>query len=127
MRFDESRQHRTPSTTPRVPQPDPADYESEWPTGPKGAVAKKSFDAPSAPVHVITGAGGAPAFGGEHNPSDVHTAALPDFVRLNLYRWSWSRVTAVNASHLSWEQIDNINGTTLDAWTIVQPSHGSFL
>ncbi len=99
--------------------------ESEWPVGPNGAVAKKSFDSPQAPVHVVTGAGGAPAFGATE-PTAAGGAAPPDFTRLNVYRWSFSAVTVFNASHLLYEQIDNNNSTAIDSFVVVQPKHGKF-
>ena len=100
-------------------------YESEWPVGPNGAVAKKSFDSPQAPVHVVTGAGGAPAFGATA-PAAAGGAAPPDFTRLNVYRWSFSAVTVFNASHLLYEQIDNSNSSAIDSFVVVQPKHGKF-
>ena len=93
-------------------------YESNWPTGPNGKVGQKNFIKPKAPVHVITGAGGAPAFSGEREfPTEK---ALPDYVRTLIHRWSWSKAIAYNQSVLRWQQIDNINGTILDEWVIVK-------
>ncbi len=106
-------------------------YESDWPTGPNGAVASASFVAPRAPVHVTSGAGAAPAFGGEHHARRAAGADAPPppaapFLRRADFVWSYSRITAHNASHLTFEQIDNSNGTVFDSWTLVQPSHGPF-
>lgn len=95
-------------------------YESEWPIGSNGHVPAKSFVKPSAPVHVITGAGAAPAFGSEGpiDPVLEVKAKADDFTRLSLYRWSYSVVEAFNASVLSFQQIDNTNSSVIDTWTI---------
>jgi hypothetical protein len=94
-------------------------------------VASASFVAPRAPVHVTSGAGAAPAFGGEHHARRAAGADAPPppaapFLRRADFVWSYSRITAHNASHLTFEQIDNSNGTVFDSWTLVQPSHGPF-
>ena len=85
--------------------------------------------APRAPIHVVSGAGAAPAFGSEAPPTR-RTArsggADPGFTRLNLYRWSYSVIEAANATHLFFAQIDNSNSSAIDAWTVVQPAHGKF-
>ena len=97
-------------------------YQSNWPTGPNGHVGLKNFIKPTAPVHVVTGAGGAPAFSGERQPGIANPTekALPDYVRTLIHRWSWSKAIAYNQSVLVWQQIDNINGTILDEWVIVK-------
>ena len=88
-------------------------------------MAKKNFDTPQAPVHVVTGAGGAPAFGATA-PTAAAGAAPPAFTRLNVYKWSFSAVTVYNASHLLFEQVDNSNSSVFDSFVIVQPKHGKF-
>ena len=116
--------HHSSQTNPLTPL---LQYESEWPVGPNGAVPKKSFDTPQAPVHVVTGAGGAPAFGAEAPSSPPASAAAPPpFTRLNVYRWSFSVIEATNASHLSFAQVDNNGSAVFDSFTIVQPKHGKF-
>lgn len=97
-------------------------YESEWPIGPNGYVAKKSFIKPTAPVHVVSGAGAAPAFGAEGpiDPMRIAEAKDQDFTRLNLYRWSYSVIEVFNASVLTFSQIDNSNSSVIDTWTIVK-------
>jgi len=99
-------------------------YQSNWPVA-QGKAVGKSFVEPRAPVHVLSGAGAAPAFGAEW-PAAGGGGETPDYVRATISRWSYSRLTAHNASHLSFQQVDNINGTVLDAWTIVQHNHGPF-
>ena len=104
-------------------------YQSNWPVA-QSKAAGTSFIAPRAPVHVLSGAGAAPAFGAERPAAGGGGGggggAVPDYVRATISRWSYSRLTAHNASHLTFEQVDNINGTVLDTWTIVQPNHGPF-
>lgn len=91
-------------------------YESTWPVGPNGKVAGQSFVNPSAPVHVVTGAGGAPAFDDPATP--------PAWSRKQIQRWSYSRLTVWNSSALTLQQVDNMNNTVLDSWTIAGATHG---
>ena len=100
-------------------------YQAAWPVGPSGAVPAKSYTSPRAPVHILSGAGAAPAFGAEPPRAGAHGAA-PAYLRTLINRWSYSRLAALNSSHLHVEQVDNINGTVLDAFTIVQFAHGPF-
>ena len=101
-------------------------YQAAWPVGPRGAVPAKSYVSPRAPVHLLSGAGAAPAFGAEPPREGAHGAAAPAYLRTLINRWSYSRMAALNSSHLRVEQIDNINGTVLDAFTVVQFAHGPF-
>jgi hypothetical protein len=90
-------------------------YECTWPVGPNGQVQAHDFVNPAAPVHVVTGAGGAPAF-------DDPAPSRP-WSRSQIIAWSYSRLTIWNSSALTWEQVDNINGTVLDTWTITGATH----
>jgi hypothetical protein len=106
-----------------------------WPTR-ELVPTQQDFEAPSAPVYVVEGAGGAPTL-------DLFGGAAP-FTRLRDSSWGWGRVTVHNATHLTWERVQNDlcrqqcqssecppcglpAGAVLDAWTIHQPKHGSFL
>ena len=129
------RARRIPKREPRpLPPPDHnLRSESEWPTGPDGAVPAKSFDSPRAPVHVVTGAGGAPAFGAEAptmpttpTPAAERSAAAPAFTRRNIFVWSYSVVEAFNSSHLLFQQLNNSDSSVVDNFLVVQPKHGKF-
>jgi hypothetical protein len=88
-------------------------YEATWPIA-NGKVTRTLVNAP-APVHVLTGAGGPPG------APDVFNASAPrDFTRATYSKWSYGRLTAYNATHLSFEQVDNEAGTVVDAFTLVQ-------
>ena len=39
----------------------------------------------------------------------------------------YGRITALNATHLTYEYVLNVNGTVWDTFTINQPNHGSFV
>jgi hypothetical protein len=93
-------------------------YESSWPVGPNGIVGVKSFLQPRAPVHLVTGAGGAPSL-------DSFGAPLA-YTRAQLSINSYSRMTVLNDTHLRWQQVDNGSGEVVDEWTIVQMAHGPF-
>ena len=104
-------------------------YQAAWPVGPHGAVPSKSYVAPRAPVHVLSGAGAAPAFGAERPRAGAYgkdPTAAPAYLRTLINRWSYTRIAALNSSHFRFEQVDNINGTVLDTFTIVQFTHGPF-
>jgi len=109
-------------------------YESMWPTRNLQPV-QKDFEQPRAPIYVVDGAGGAPTL-------DLFGGPGP-FTRLQDSSWGWGRVTVHNASHLTYERVQNDRcrqqcqaaecpecglpaGAVLDAWTVHQPSHGPF-
>ena len=104
-------------------------YESQWPVGPNGKVPKESFVNPQAPVHVVSGVGAAPAFGAEGptNPEAIAKSTEQAFNRKSIFSWSYSVLDAINSSHLKFCQIDNMNGTIIDEFTIIQSSHGPFI
>ena len=64
-------------------------FESEWPMH-AGAVTAKSFVNPRAPIHMLSGAGAAPAFGAEEHVGAAGPAAAdradPEWVRRQIYR-----------------------------------------
>ena len=108
--------------------------ESMWPTC-NLVPTQFDFDSPRATVYVVEGAGGAPTL-------DVFGAPAP-FTRKQDSSWGFGRVTIHNASHLTYERVQNDRcrqqcqdatcpacgvpaGTVSDTWTIVQPSHGGF-
>jgi hypothetical protein len=93
-------------------------YESMWPIA-NGTARKRSYNAPDAPVYLLTGAAGP--------PGDPETFSNPpDFSRKTLSEWSYGKVTVWNATHLTYQHIINANGTLFDEWTIYQPNHAAF-
>ena len=48
------------------------------------------------------------------------------FCRLSGTGGAYARVTAWNATMLTYDHVANDGGAVHDSWTIVQPSHGSF-
>lgn len=109
-------------------------YESMWPTRNLQPV-QKNFEQPQAPIYVVDGAGGAPAL-------DLFGGPGP-FTRLQDSSWGWGRVTVHNASHLTYERVQNDRcrqqcqasecpacglpaGAVLDSWTVHQLNHGPF-
>ena len=64
-----------------------------------GTLVQKSFDKPSAPVHIVTGAGGAPAL-------DTFGDAGP-WTMLQRRKWGYGIVSTQNASMLTYTHVDN--------------------
>ena len=92
-------------------------YESTFPVI-NGTVQERSYINPTGPIHVTTGAGGAPAFSDFTDPAP--------FTRSQIEAWSYSKVIVYNSTTLYWEQIANNNNTVLDSWIIQQANHGPF-
>jgi 3',5'-cyclic AMP phosphodiesterase CpdA len=92
-------------------------YEATWPTA-NGTVTRSLVN-PPAPVHVLSGAGGPPG------APDVFNASAPAaFSRATYSKWSYGRLTVHNATHLSYEQVDNSKGAVVDEFTLVQEARG---
>lgn len=105
-------------------------YEMLYPMGTPthgtgGAPEQRSYLAPKSTVHVTTGNGGPPSKDTMNSPM----AAL----RTKSDKYGYGRVTAVNATHLTFEQVLNgwddegDEGEVWDQITVVQPHHGSFV
>jgi len=90
-------------------------YESSWPLANGVATATNLFN-PAAPIHVTTGAGGAPAFDS--------FVTKKGWTRKQIVAWSYSRITVVNAGSFIFEQVDNLSGEVLDTWTVMGAQHG---
>ena len=94
----------------------------EPPHGTGGPPEQKSFIAPKSTVHVLTGNGGPPSKDSMVSPM----AAL----RLGSDKYGYGRVTAINATHLKFEQVLNgyadegAEGEVMDAFTIVRNGGG---
>ncbi len=90
-----------------------------WPTA-NAKATQKSFLAPQAPVHILTGCGGAP---GSIEPFK----APSDFTRTTVSSWSFGKITVHNSTHLTYQQIFNINGSVADEFTLFQPKRAGKL
>eukprot|EP01065_Artemidia_motanka_P048366 TRINITY_DN776_c0_g5_i1.p1 TRINITY_DN776_c0_g5~~TRINITY_DN776_c0_g5_i1.p1 ORF type:complete len:575 (+),score=204.51 TRINITY_DN776_c0_g5_i1:93-1817(+) len=93
-------------------------YESMWPVLDSGLAGPKTFVEPQGPVHFTTGAGGAPAL-------DTF-GPTADFIRKRLSAWGYGRLTAHNASHITYDHVLNTNGTVYDSVTVVKSKHGPY-
>merc|ERR1712107_443739 len=91
-----------------------------------GKAAVKSFDKPKGTVHVTTGNGppGADNFceAGKGSPDCDRIPAT----RKQTTEFSYGRVIAHNRTHLTFQQLLNVDGSIFDEWTIHQPSHPFF-
>merc|ERR1712185_632598 len=102
-------------------------YESIYPVANNSRV-QDDFVSPLAPVHVVSGAGGAP-------PLDTFGSYGPWTRLQDNSAWSYSKVEIQNASTLVWQQWYNSyycsrdvdgNNCKADEFTIVQPDHSPF-
>ena len=94
------------------------DYESIFPVY-NGSATGRSFVNPRAPIHVVSGAGGAPALDEFGDPGP--------WTRLQLQAWSYGRITVHNASHLEYQQVLNTKlRSVADTFFVVQDKHGPF-
>ena len=69
------------------------------------------FRDPSATVHMVVGTGGAAFTVNAVDPP-------PDWNERYFYKWGYARVTAVNATYLSWDWVESSSGTVWDRMAI---------
>jgi len=106
-------------------------YESLWPAeyatnGSGGApLEPKSFVHPTTTVHVTQGNGGPPGPDTFCEDPAVPSCKIAS-ARMQTNEYSYSRVTAWNASHLQIQTFLNKNGTMFDDFTVVASKHGPF-
>jgi len=94
-------------------------YESIWPILNNTLLSGKSFDNPLAPMHITTGAGGAPGL-------DTF-GPTADFIRKRSSGWGYGIVTAHNATHLTYDHIRNSDGALFDSVTLIKDSHQPYV
>jgi hypothetical protein len=87
------------------------DYEVIWPIV-NNTVVARNFTNPTAPVHIVTGAGGAPAL-------DRFGPPAP-FTKSQLSAWGYGRLTTTNDSVLTYSHVLNSNGSIYDVVNIVR-------
>ena len=93
-------------------------YESTWPVHNNTPTAD-NFVNPTAPVHITTGAGGAPGY-------DAFDNNWGPWTRKQIMAWGYGRVVAHNASTLSYSHVLNANSSVVDEVVIQQAKHGPF-
>ena len=74
---------------------------------------------PQAVIHVTTGNGGPPSATPCSTDPTVQKLCIQD-------PYSYTRLTAFNATDLLWEQISNKDSSVIDTWTVHQDKHGRF-
>jgi hypothetical protein len=94
-----------------------------------GKVLMDGFNNPTGTVHVCSGNGGPPS------PSSCsqycHGAGSggrqwKDCAKCIAQPYSYTRLTAHNATDLTWEQVSNADGSIIDTWQLHQDKHGKF-
>jgi len=124
-------------------------YESSWPlcdfTNGTLCPNGKSFDTPQGTIHITEGNGGVPGVGGAFGvtpdcgfkPNATADDASPirkgvvvpgygQFCRMTGSGGAYARITAYNATTLTYEHVANNGGNVTDSWTVTQPHHGGF-
>lgn len=89
-------------------------YETTWPMAHNMTVGPLSYIDPRAPIHILSGTAGPPAW------DAFKEIGAPWTREPRILANSYSRMTLWNASVATFEQVGNDNGTLLDSWTIVQ-------
>merc|ERR1711865_1165261 len=93
------------------------DYETSWPVYNGSIVGGKSYSNPKAPIHIVTGAGGAPGLDAFGN--------FGPWSRNQLSAWGYGRVTVHNATTFEYNHILNSNGSVYDRVVVMQNGHGN--
>ena len=97
------------------------DFEYIYPTynaTPLSTAGRHAFAEPRAPVHLVTGNGGPPS------KSSFHKIEPYSFVHSTVY--SYTRLVAHNATHMTWTQVANQDSSVLEELTVTQHHHGPF-
>lgn len=101
------------------------DYEVTWPIK-NGNVTQLNYIEPKGIVHITDGNGGVPGVLGTFGMTDCASADKP-WCRKHGTGGAYGRVIAWNATHLTYEHVQNNGGNVTDSWTIVQHNHGPFV
>ena len=82
-------------------------------------------------VHITEGNGGVPGVSGASGiknctsqPGSVGNNVTGGFCRKIGSGGAYARITAWNATHLTYDHVQNNGGAVTDSWTIVQNGHG---
>lgn len=91
-----------------------------------GSQVGTDFTNPRAPVHIVEGNGGVPG-----TVSSAPSTLKPCTAKYSGCRntgtgSAYGRMTAWNATHLSYDHVANMDGKVMDSFTIVQTKHGPF-
>jgi hypothetical protein len=92
-------------------------YDVSYPVA-FGEPTQKNYTNPSAPVHIVTGAGGAPALD--------HFGLPGPYTRIQKMAWGYGKVVAFNATTLQYTHVLNADNSVFDVMVIEQKAHGSF-
>ena len=103
-------------------------YESIYPlcNFKKGELCdgEQDFNEPKGTIHITEGNGGVPGTNGEFG---VTNCTEPNgFCRMTGTGGAYARITAWNASTLTYEHVVNNGGKVTDEWTVTQSNHGPF-
>ena len=106
-------------------------YESLYPakngaTGTGGEPLQKDFVNPNVTVHVTSGNGGPPSADTFNESCPGPDCGKIPATRHQSVRFGYGRVTAFNATHLKYVQINNKDDSVEDAFYVTQSRHGPF-
>ena len=88
-------------------------------------MTQTNYVEPKGIVHVTDGNGGVPGVGADYVITDCADAGKP-WCRKHGTGGAYGRVIAHNATHMTYEHVQNVDGNVSDTWVIVQHSHGPF-
>ena len=75
-------------------------------------------------MHITEGNGGVPGSAGTFKLNNC-TAETP-WCRMHASGAAYGRMTFWNATHVTYDHVQNNGGNVTDSFTIVQPKHGPF-
>ena len=81
------------------------------------------FNSPKGPVHITEGNGGVPGVVGTYKFNDCTDV---DWCRKHASGGAYGRFTFFNATHATYDHVQNNGGNVTDSFTIFQPKHGPF-
>jgi len=99
------------------------DYCATWPMV-NNVATQKNYINPTGIVHITEGNGGVPGVVGTYNLNGCSKEA--DWCRMHGVGGAYGRMIFWNATHATYEHVQNNGGEITDAFTIVQAKHGGF-
>eukprot|EP00041_Stephanoeca_diplocostata_P016135 m.314417 g.314417 ORF g.314417 m.314417 type:complete len:204 (-) comp20266_c0_seq8:168-779(-) len=99
-------------------------YEAHFPVCKDSKPCQYNYINPKGPVHITEGNGGVPGVPGSNGIKGC--AALGSSCRVTGTGGAYARITAWNATHMTYDHVENPTGNVTDSFTIIQTNHGPF-
>jgi len=98
------------------------DYTSTYPVV-SGKKVNSDYNSPRGPVHIVEGNGGVPGVVGTYEFKDCSSV---EWCRAHASGGAYGRFIFWNATHATYEHVQNNGGLVTDSFTIFQPKHVPF-